>query len=50
MTVSDVLGMLAGGMTRDDILKDYPYLESADIDAVLEFAAKQADHPVIAAE
>ena len=50
ITVSDVLGMLAAGMTRAQILKDYPYLEDADIDAVLEFAAKQADHPVIAAE
>ncbi len=39
ITVSDILGMLAGGMTREDILKDYAYLESADIDAVLEFAA-----------
>jgi uncharacterized protein (DUF433 family) len=50
ITVSDVLSMLASGMSRDDILKDYPYLESADIDAVLDFAAKQANHPVIAAE
>ena len=50
ITVADVLGMLAGGMTRDDILRDYSYLESADIDAVLAFAARQADHPVIAAE
>lgn len=50
ITVGDVLGMLAGGMTRAQILQDYPYLEDADIDAVLEFAAKQADHPVIAAE
>mgnify|MGYP001552427374 CR=1 FL=1 len=50
ITVGDVLGMLAAGMTRTQILKDYPYLEDADIDAVLEFAAKQADHPVIAAE
>ncbi len=50
ITVSDVLNLLASGMTREAILADYPYLESADIDAVLEFAAKQADHPVIAAE
>jgi uncharacterized protein (DUF433 family) len=49
ITVGDVLSMLAGGMSREDILKDYPYLESADIDAVLDFAAKQANHPVIAA-
>ena len=50
VTVSDVLGMLAAGMARTDIVNDYPYLEDADIDAALEFAAKQADHPVIAAE
>lgn len=50
ITVADVLAMLAGGMARDDILQDYPYLENADIDAVLDFAARQANHPVIAAE
>lgn len=50
ITVGDVLSLLASGMSRDAILKDYPYLEGADIDAVLEFAAKQANHPVIAAE
>jgi uncharacterized protein (DUF433 family) len=50
ISVADVLVMLASGMSRDDILSDYPYLENADIDAVLDFAAKQADHPVIAAE
>jgi uncharacterized protein (DUF433 family) len=50
ISVADVLAMLAAGMSRDGILKDYPYLESADIDAVLDFAAKQANHPVIAAE
>ena len=32
------------------ILSDYPYLESADIDAALAFAARHADHPIIAAE
>jgi hypothetical protein len=47
--VRDV-AMLAGGMSRTDILKDYPYLENADIDAALAFAARQTDHPVIAAE
>jgi uncharacterized protein (DUF433 family) len=50
ISVADVLAMLAAGMSRDTILADYPYLESADIDAVLDFAARQADHPVIAAE
>jgi uncharacterized protein (DUF433 family) len=50
ITVSDVLDLLAAGQSRESILEDYPYLESADIDAVLAFAARQADHPVIAAE
>jgi len=42
VTVSDVLGGLGGGMSHDDILADYPYLEREDIVACLEFAAKQA--------
>ncbi|HMM45530.1 MAG TPA: DUF433 domain-containing protein [Candidatus Macondimonas sp.] len=45
--VKDVLEMLAGGATAEDILADYPYLESDDIRAALEYAAAQADHPVI---
>jgi len=50
MTVTDVLGLLAAGQSRESILADYPYLEGADIDAVLAFAARQADHAIIAAE
>ena len=45
--VKDVLDILATGATRDEILADYPYLEAEDIVAVLEFAAKQNDHPVL---
>jgi uncharacterized protein (DUF433 family) len=44
--VKDVLDLLAAGMTREEILQDYPYLEADDITAVLEYAALQADHPV----
>jgi uncharacterized protein (DUF433 family) len=50
MTVADVLGLLAAGQSREKILEEYPYLENADIDAALTFAARQADHPIIAAE
>jgi uncharacterized protein (DUF433 family)/predicted HTH domain antitoxin len=42
--VKDVLDMLAGGASREEILDDYPYLEDADITAALEYAAEQADH------
>src|SRR5262245_61978943 len=39
ITVSDVLGYLAGGMTEDEILRDFPYLTREDIRACLAFAA-----------
>ncbi len=40
VTVWDVLDMLASGMTEDEILRDYPYLEKADFPAVYGFAVK----------
>jgi uncharacterized protein (DUF433 family) len=46
ITVSTVLKLLAGGMTREQILKDYPYLEAADIDQSIEYAAMLADDRV----
>ena len=39
MTVQDVLEYLAGGMTVEEILSDFPYLEPEDIRACLAFAA-----------
>ena len=45
--VKDSLALRAAGASREEILEDYPYLESADLDAVLAFAAKQNDHPVL---
>ena len=47
--VRDILDMLAGGATREEIIADYPYLENEDITAALEYAARATDHPVIAA-
>jgi uncharacterized protein (DUF433 family) len=37
--VSRLLGLLAAGETRETILRDYPYLEAADIDEALRYAA-----------
>ena len=45
--VKDVLDMLAGGASEKEILDDYPYLESDDIRACLEYAADQIDHAVV---
>jgi uncharacterized protein (DUF433 family) len=39
MTVLDVLEYLAGGMTYDEILADFPNLTEEDIRACLAFAA-----------
>lgn len=39
MTVTDVLEYLAGGMTEDEILTDFPDLTREDIKACLAFAA-----------
>lgn len=39
ITVYDVLDYLAGGMSNDDILRDFPELTRDDIHACLAFAA-----------
>jgi len=39
VTVANVLRLLASGTSRERVLEAYPYLESEDIDACLEYAA-----------
>ena len=39
ITVNDILEYLAGGMTEDQILADFPSLTREDIRAALAFAA-----------
>ena len=39
ITVYDVLEYMASGMTREQILKDFPDLTADDIRACLEYAA-----------
>jgi len=45
--VKDILDLLASGVSQAEILVDFPYLEPEDIRAALEFAAAQADHPIL---
>ncbi len=42
-TVSQLLDLLASGMTSKEILKDYPYLENDDINACLHYASFMAN-------
>ncbi len=40
--VADVLEYLAGGMTVDELLAEFPYLEREDVLACLAYAARQS--------
>ena len=45
--VSDILDMLAHGVSPADILTDYPYLGEADLNAALAFGAAASGHRII---
>jgi uncharacterized protein (DUF433 family) len=47
--VSDVLDLLAAGLSREQVLEELPDLEVEDVVACLRFASQRMDHPVIAA-
>ena len=49
MRVTDVLELLAGGASFEEILADYPFLEREDIYAAIEYAARQSDHAILQA-
>ena len=47
--VTDVLDLLANGLTPAQVLEELPDLEPEDIAACLRFASRRLDHPVVAA-
>lgn len=49
VTVAMIVGQVAAGRTADDLLRDYPYLERADIDEALRYAAWLAEERELAA-
>ena len=44
ITVYDILGYLASGMTIDEILHDFPYLTRDNIYAALSYAADRENY------
>ncbi|WP_420605631.1 DUF433 domain-containing protein [Novosphingopyxis sp.] len=42
--VSDILDILAGGASEQDILDDFPYVTADAIRSCLAFAARSTDH------
>lgn len=47
--VTDVLDLLAAGLSPERVLEELPDLELDDIASVLKFAARKLGHPVLAA-
>ena len=45
--VSVLLKLLAGGMTHQEILSDYPDLEKQDIEQAIQYAALLADDRIV---
>lgn len=43
VTVGTVVGLLAAGHTREDVLAAYPYLEKEDLQEALAYAAWRAE-------
>lgn len=49
ITVYDVLGWLAQGMTQEEIILDYPELTMEHVQACLSYAAQREHHLVTVA-
>lgn len=49
VTVATIVGLVADGMTVEEILADYPYLTAEDVRAALAYAAWLAREEVIPA-
>jgi uncharacterized protein (DUF433 family) len=47
--VTDVLDLLAAGLTPDQIPDEMPDLEADDVRAALQFAARWLDHSILVA-
>jgi len=48
VTVGTVVGLVAAGKTREEILRLYPYLEAADIDEALAYATWRVEEQEVA--
>ncbi len=47
ISIEFILELMASGGTRDQILKDYPYLTVEDIEEALRYAAKFLSNEVV---
>ena len=47
ITVQDVMSYFAAGMTREEILEDFPYLTNDDLTACFAYVADREAHEVV---
>ena len=47
--VSDVLDLLANGLTPEQVVEELPDIELADVQACLRYASRRISHPVLVA-
>jgi uncharacterized protein (DUF433 family) len=47
--VTDVLELLASGLSPEQVLEELPDLEADDVSACLRFASRRLDHLIVAA-
>ena len=47
--VTDILDLLASGLTAQQVVEELPDLVLADVEAALKFASGRLDHPILAA-
>lgn len=50
ITVALILNLVANGMTTEEIIRAYPYLEPEDIEQALRYAVYLADESIYALE
>ncbi len=43
VTVGTIVGLVASGRTNEEILREYPYLEAADVAEALSYAAWRSE-------
>jgi len=47
--VTDVLDLLASGLSPEQVIDELPDLVPDDVSACLRFASRRLDHPIVAA-
>lgn len=45
IAISDILNLIAGGYSLEDVPKQYPHITKEDVIAAIEYASQFMEHP-----